>query len=93
MIAKGCTPDFVLPGRGVAVFVDGCFWHSCPKHGRKKPWTGPNATLWEEKMRRNAQRDRRSTSLAEEAGWRVVRVWECQVREEVAKVVSQVLGS
>jgi DNA mismatch endonuclease (patch repair protein) len=43
-------------------------------------------------MRRNADRDRRSTSLAEEAGWRVVRVWECQVREEAEKVVSQVLG-
>ena len=42
-IAKGCTPDFVLPSRRVAVFVDGCFWHGCPEHGRKTPWTGPNA--------------------------------------------------
>ena len=40
-IAKGCTPDFVLPSRRVAVFVDGCFWHGCPEHGRKTPWTGP----------------------------------------------------
>lgn len=45
-IAKGCTPDFVLPGRRVAVFVDGCFWHNCPVHGRKREWTGPNAELW-----------------------------------------------
>ena len=65
-IAKGCTPDIVLPGRRLAVFVDGCFWHGCPTHGRKTPWTGPNAELWEEKMRRNAERDQRSTSLAEE---------------------------
>ena len=36
-LAKGCTPDIVLPGRRIAVFVDGCFWHGCPKHGRKTP--------------------------------------------------------
>src|SRR4051812_6961882 len=57
-IAKGCTPDFVLPRRHVAVFVDGCFWHNCPKHGPRKPWTGPNAELWAEKIRRTEQRDR-----------------------------------
>jgi DNA mismatch endonuclease (patch repair protein) len=90
-IAKGCTPDFVLPGRRVAVFVDGCFWHGCPEHGRKTPWTGPNADLWAEKMQRNAQRDRRSTQLAEELGWRVVRVWECAVREDASAVASHIL--
>ncbi|TPG14171.1 hypothetical protein EAH86_18225 [Pedococcus bigeumensis] len=42
-LGKGCTPDFVLPGRRVAVFVDGCFWHGCPEHGRKKPGRHPCA--------------------------------------------------
>ncbi len=64
-IAKGCTPDFILPGRRVAVFVDGCFWHGCPEHGRKTPWTGPNAELWADKMVRNAERDRASSQLAQ----------------------------
>src|SRR5689334_7259674 len=73
-IAKGCTPDIVFPGRRLAVFVDGCFWHGCPEHGRKTPWTGPNAVLWEQKMQRNADRDLRATRLAEEHGWTVVRV-------------------
>lgn len=91
-IAKGCTPDFVLPGRRVAVFVDGCFWHGCPDHGRKKPWTGPNAELWAEKMRRNAERDERSTRIAEEQGWRVVRVWECRVRTDPDGVAADVLA-
>jgi DNA mismatch endonuclease, patch repair protein len=90
-IAKGCTPDFVLPGRRVAVFVDGCFWHGCPDHGRKDPWTGPNADLWAEKMRRNAERDARSTGLAEDAGWVVVRVWECQVRRDAKALVDRIL--
>jgi DNA mismatch endonuclease (patch repair protein) len=90
-IAKGCTPDFVLPGRRVAVFVDGCFWHGCPEHGRKKPWSGPNAALWEQKMRRNAERDIRSTGLAEEHGWTVFRLWECQVRSSAGSLARQIL--
>jgi DNA mismatch endonuclease, patch repair protein len=95
-IAKGCTPDFVLPGRRVAVFVDGCFWHGCPQHGRKTPWTGPNAELWADKMRRNHERDLRSTRLAQDQGWTVVRVWECQVRlgaDDVARYVLDPQGS
>lgn len=91
-IAKGCTPDFVLPGRRVAVFVDGCFWHGCPEHGRTTPWTGPNAQLWADKMVRNAERDRASSQLAQDAGWQVVRVWECQIRRDPGAIARQVLA-
>jgi DNA mismatch endonuclease (patch repair protein) len=92
-LARGCTPDIVLPGRRVAVFVDGCYWHSCPQHGRQTPWTGPNAALWEEKMRRNTERDRRATALAREAGWVVVRVWEHEVRADPAAAAARVLDA
>ena len=91
-IAKGCTPDFVLPSRRLAVFVDGCFWHGCREHGRKTAWTGPNAELWVTKMERNAERDRRSTQIAEEHGWRVIRVWECQVHRDPEHVASGLLS-
>lgn len=90
-LAKGCTPDVVLPSRRVAVFVDGCFWHGCPQHGRQTPWTGPNAELWEAKMARNAERDARSTTLALDLGWEVVRVWECQVQTDPGACVTAVL--
>ncbi|MBV8542294.1 MAG: very short patch repair endonuclease [Pseudonocardiales bacterium] len=90
-IAPCCTPDLVLPRRGIAVFVDGDYWHSCPEHGRKTPFTGPNADLWAEKLRRNRERDSRSTKLAEEAGWTVVRVWECAVRADSLGVARDVL--
>ncbi|GAB3052874.1 very short patch repair endonuclease [Intrasporangium mesophilum] len=90
-LAKGCTPDFVLPGRHLAVFVDGCFWHGCPEHGRKTPWTGPNADLWTAKMRRNEERDQRATALAEQLGWQVVRVWECDVRDDAHGVAARIL--
>lgn len=91
-LAKGCTPDIVMPGRSLVIFVDGCWWHSCPRHGRRTPFTGPNARLWVEKMQRNAERDRRSTALAQDLGWTVVRVWECEVREDEQTVVARVLG-
>jgi DNA mismatch endonuclease, patch repair protein len=81
-LAPGCTPDIVMPGRRIAVFVDGDYWHSCPAHGRRSPFTGPNAALWEEKMRRNRERDVRSSRLAADAGWQVVRLWECVVRRD-----------
>jgi len=91
-IAKGCTPDLVLPGRRVAVFVDGCFWHGCPEHGRRAPWVGPNAQVWSEKMRRNSERDLRSTVLAQDHGWNVVRVWECEVRRDATGVAQRLLN-
>lgn len=91
-LARGCTPDIVLPGRRLAVFVDGCFWHGCPVHGRKTPWSGPNAELWDRKMQRNRERDARASQLAIEAGWKVERVWECDVRADADAVARRLLG-
>lgn len=89
-IAKGCTPDLVLSRFRLAVFVDGCFWHGCPTHGRRTPWTGPNASLWEHKMQRNRANDERSTRLAQEAGWTVVRIWEHEITGDIAAAVDRV---
>jgi DNA mismatch endonuclease (patch repair protein) len=66
-------PDFVFPKLRLAVFVDGCFWHGCPKHG-KKPST--NSQFWEEKLETNKKRDRRVNRVLRNDGWRVIRVWE-----------------
>jgi DNA mismatch endonuclease, patch repair protein len=90
-LARGCTPDVVLPGRHLAIFVDGCFWHGCPKHGRQQPWAGPNAPLWEEKMAHNRERDARSTRLALDLGWTVERVWECDIVRGAALIASRLL--
>lgn len=67
-----CTADLVLTGRHLAVFVDGCWWHSCPQHGRQTPFTGPNAALWERKLARTRQRDRDAVDTAEALGWQGV---------------------
>ncbi|MFC4083397.1 very short patch repair endonuclease [Amycolatopsis samaneae] len=66
-------PDIVFPGRKVAVFVDGCFWHVCPEHGRQPT---SNEWYWTPKLRRNMDRDQLVTSALEDAGWRVIRIWE-----------------
>lgn len=89
-LAPGCRPDLLLVARRVAVFVDGCFWHGCPVHGRSRPWTGPNALLWEQKMVRNRERDLRSSALAEAAGYQVLRVWECEVRADPSAAAGRV---
>jgi DNA mismatch endonuclease (patch repair protein) len=81
-----------MPSQRLAIFVDGCFWHGCPVHGRRSRFTGPNAALWEEKMLRNAERDRRSTVLAQEDGWNVIRVWECEVRVDPSSVAASLLA-
>lgn len=67
-------PDFVFPRERVAVFVDGCFWHGCPRH-YKAP--GTRSEFWQGKVTTNRARDLRVTRALRAAGWRVVRVWEC----------------
>lgn len=88
-IAPRLAADIAFPKHKVVIWVDGCFWHGCPVHGRKN-FSGPNATRWTEKMARNKARDERAVQLASEAGWRTLRVWECEVRERIADVLEQV---
>ncbi len=73
----------------VAVFVDGCFWHSCPEHGRAQ-FNDPNAALWDAKMRRNKERDVRADELARASGYAVLRLWECQVIASPAQAAQMV---
>ena len=67
-------PDFVFRRERVAVFVDGCFWHGCPRHATMP---ASNRAFWKAKLARNAARDREVTDTLRKAGWRVLRVWEC----------------
>jgi DNA mismatch endonuclease (patch repair protein) len=67
------TADLVFPGRKVAVFVDGCFWHGCPAHHR--PATR-NSEFWNAKIEGNIARDADTDRRLALDGWRVIRVWE-----------------
>ena len=70
-------PDFIFRVRRLVIFVDGCFWHGCPRHGTKPKG---NAAFWRAKFRRNQERDRRDTRNLRRAGWNVVRLWEHELR-------------
>jgi DNA mismatch endonuclease (patch repair protein) len=67
------TADIVFGPARVAVYVDGCFWHSCPQHATRP---ASNAAWWEEKLARNRVRDRATDAALTAADWVVVRVWE-----------------
>lgn len=70
-------PDFVFRKARLALFVDGCFWHGCPKH-RTRP--KQNRKFWDVKIARNKERDREVTRALRKAGWTVIRIWEHQLR-------------
>lgn len=70
-------PDFVFPKLKLAVFVDGCFWHGCPLHATQPK---QNANFWREKIARNQARDRLVTRRLRANGWRVLRLWEHELR-------------
>ncbi len=86
--ARRVRPDIVFTRRRVAVFVDGCFWHSCPEHGQAPR---KNASYWEPKLRRNAERDREDTDSLERSGWTVIRVWEHEPVPNAVAAIEAVL--
>lgn len=82
--------DLVFRPARVAVFVDGCFWHSCPDHGQSPR---ANATWWREKLDRNRTRDADTDARLREAGWESIRVWEHEDPTQAAARVIAVVRS
>ena len=76
--------DLLFPKERVAVYVDGCFWHSCPQH-RVLPKA--NAAWWKSKLQANVDRDRRVDAALAGHGWTVVRIWEHEPPESAADVI------
>ena len=78
------NPDFVFRKKQVVVFVDGCFWHGCPRHGH---FPRTNRAFWTKKIRRNRERDKRTSAALREKGWTVLRIWEHELaRKNEAKL-------
>jgi DNA mismatch endonuclease (patch repair protein) len=81
------TADLVFPRARVAVFIDGCFWHSCPEH---KTLPKANGAWWRQKLRANVVRDRKSDQMLLELGWQVIRIWE---HEDVDRAANRILNA
>lgn len=76
----GC-PDIVLPKYRTVIFVNGCFWHKhdCPRF----VWPSSNQDYWRPKILRNVERDQLSRQELEALGWKVIVVWECELKKKV----------
>ncbi|MCI9332576.1 MAG: DNA mismatch endonuclease Vsr [Oscillibacter sp.] len=71
-------PDFVFIKKKIAIFVDGCFWHG---HDCRNTKPADNAQYWENKRARNIKHDTEVTQMFEQRGWRVIRIWECELKK------------
>lgn len=76
-------PDVVFDTEQVAIFVDGCFWHGCPLCKRKLPVA--NHLYWTQKIQRNVERAQTCNLKLADAGWKVIRIWEHQLRDAAAR--------
>lgn len=96
--AAAGRPDICYPGRKVAIFVNGCYWHRCPYCALPDPKS--NVEFWHAKFERNRARDRRDHEQLVAEGWTVVVIWECRLKkgrfdasmEELVRIVSRAGG-
>jgi DNA mismatch endonuclease (patch repair protein) len=79
-------PDIVFTKQRICCFIDGCWWHGCPEHGRRR--TSSNGEYWNAKIARNMERDAEQQDALERAGWTVVRFWEHEDPDHVTAVIA-----
>ncbi|MEV8135443.1 very short patch repair endonuclease [Microbacterium aurantiacum] len=77
--------DIVFTRQHVAVFIDGCYWHGCPDHAT---FPKRNSDYWLPKLARNVERDRETDQSLREAGWTVLRFWEHESPDDVARRIA-----
>ena len=81
-------PDFIFRKSRLALFVDGCFWHGCPKHSTQPKG---NRTFWKNKFARNKARDLLVTCTLRAQGWHVLRIWEHELaRKNEARLIRRI---
>ena len=80
-------PDISFPGKRVAIFINGCFWHRCPLCHPPAPKS--NSEFWNEKFRKNIERDKSKNRLLKQNGWEVQTFWECEIKSDVGDCVSR----
>ena len=83
--------DIVFSRTRVAIFVDGCFWHGCPQHGRTT--FNYNGGYWSSKLAKNKTRDADTVTQLQAAGWEVLRVWEHEEALEAADTIARIVDA
>jgi DNA mismatch endonuclease (patch repair protein) len=83
-------PDIAYVGRKVAIFINGCFWHRCPRCDLPIPKS--NTDFWKDKFEMNVKRDNIKKGLLESNGWKVLVIWECEIKQDINDVVSRIIS-
>lgn len=81
-------PDIVLPKYKTVIFVNGCFWHG-HEGCRYFVWPKDNAGFWRNKIETNIERDKKNITELESLGWKVVTVWECELKKDKIEITLQ----
>jgi DNA mismatch endonuclease Vsr len=71
-------PDVAYPGKRIAIFVNGCYWHRCPSCNLPLPKN--NTTFWNDKFKKNIERDAKKICTLKNEGWTVITIWECEIK-------------
>lgn len=80
-------PDFALKGDKIVIFIDSCFWHSCPKHGNKPK---SNVEFWDKKLKRNVERDQEVNNYYLDKRWHILRIWEHEFKEDFEEAINKI---
>lgn len=78
-------PDICFVSKKIAIFINGCFWHRCPKCNYGPPKN--NTEFWNNKFKANVERDNRKTTELEKQGWKVLTIWECDIKKNLDLMV------
>ena len=81
-------PDIAYPGKKIAIFVNGCYWHRCPKCNLPLPKT--NTDFWKEKFDKNVKRDKKKNDELLSLDWIVLVFWECDIKSDISNSIQKV---
>lgn len=81
-------PDIAFPGRKLAIFVHGCFWHRCQSCNPNSPKS--NTSFWQNKFNKNIERDATKIMQLQSQGWSVIIAWECEIENDPKNVVNNI---
>lgn len=82
-------PDIAIQKYKIVIFIDSCFWHSCPLHGNKPK---SNEDYWTKKLKRNTERDIEVNTYYNQKGWHLLRVWEHEIKKDLTGTINRLVG-
>lgn len=86
------NPDIVFTKKKIAIFIHGCYWHGHNCNSRYAHVSKSNTDYWNTKIQRNQERDKRNIEQLEKDGWKVIVLWECEIKEDFEKVIKILLS-